>query len=131
MPPLQEVLYSSLLAPDQSTRVVGQIVTRARARNQQEGITGLLVFDGLRFCHHFEGAPPAVGALLDRLQADRRHVDLRVLYAGPLATRRYQRFEMGLAEVDDHEDLADLQALEGSAALAHFIALRSRFDISG
>src|SRR5215831_8497895 len=104
MQPLQEVLYISLLATDQSTTVVGQIVTLARARNLRDGITGLLVFDGMRFCQHFEGPPAAVQGLLARLEADRRHVELRVLYAGEIAQRRYQRFEMGLAEVDDHED---------------------------
>src|SRR5690349_7652586 len=131
MQPLREVLYISLLATDQSTTVVGQIVTLARARNVREGITGLLVFDGMRFCHHFEGSPEAVQDLLARLAADRRHVAQRVLYEGELAQRRYQRFEVGLAEVDEREDLLDVDALEGSAALEYFIALRSRFDISG
>ena len=73
----------------------------------------------------------AVQSLLTRLEADQRHVDLRVLYAGELGQRRYKRFEMGLAEVDDHEDLADVNTLDGRAALEYFIALRSRFDISG
>lgn len=131
MPPLREVLYFSLLATEQSTTVVGQIVTLARARNLRDGITGLLVFDGMRFCQHFEGPPGAVQALLARLEADPRHMALRVLYDGTLAQRRYQRFEMGLAEVDVHEDLVDVNALEGRAALEYFIALRSRFDISG
>ncbi|MBB3177161.1 BLUF domain-containing protein [Variovorax sp. Sphag1AA] len=131
MPPLREVLYISLLATDQSTTVVGQIVTLARARNLRDGITGLLVFDGMRFCQHLEGPPAAVQALLARLEADPRHVALRVLYDGVLAQRRYQRFEMGLAEVDVHEDLVDVDALDGRAALEYFIALRSRFDISG
>ncbi|MEJ8813660.1 BLUF domain-containing protein [Variovorax ureilyticus] len=131
MPPLREVLYISLLATDQSTTVVGQIVAVSRARNLRDGITGLLVFDGMRFCQHFEGPPEAVQALLARLAADPRHVELRVLYDGELTQRRYQRFEMGLADVDDREDLGDVNALRGIAALEYFIALRSRFDISG
>jgi len=128
---LQEILYCSRLAPDQSTTVVGHIVTQARARNAQEGITGLLVFDGLRFCQHLEGPPDPVISLMRRLAADRRHSDVRILYEGTLAKRRYQRFEVGLAEVEDHEDLADLHDLHGSEALERFIALRSRFDIAG
>jgi hypothetical protein len=127
----QEILYCSKLASDQSTTVVGHIVSQARARNVHEGITGLLVFDGLRFCQHLEGPPGPVMSLMRRLAADRRHSDIRVLYKGSLAQRRYQRFEMGLAEVDDNEDLADLHDLHGKAALDHFLALRSRFDIAG
>lgn len=127
---LQEILYSSLLAPDQPTTVVGQIVTRARARNAETGITGLLVFDGMRFCQHFEGPSEQVLSLMRRLQADPRHAEVRVLYEGSLLQRRYQRFEMGFAEVEEHDDLADVHALLGAEALQRFLALRPRFDIA-
>ncbi|MDM0031483.1 BLUF domain-containing protein [Variovorax sp. J22P271] len=131
MPELEEILYCSLLAPDQPTQIVGRIVTHARARNASEGITGLLVFDGMRFCQHFEGPPETVRALLARLEADRRHTELCVLHQGELAARRYQRFEMGLAEVEFQDDLADITLLQGDEALQRFIALRPRFDIGG
>lgn len=131
---LHEILYCSLLAPDQPTEVVGQIVTRARARNATEGITGLLVFDGMRFCQHFEGPRKQVLGLLNRLEADPRHTEMRVVYEGQLAERRYRHFEMGLAQTPDDEDIEDiaiLQRLDGAEALAHFLALRPRFDIAG
>jgi hypothetical protein len=131
MPELHEILYCSLLAPDQPTQVVGWIVTQARARNAHEGITGLLVFDGIRFCEHFEGPPESVKSLMARLEADRRHTDLRVLFESARAQRRYQRFEMGLAEVEEREDLADIHALNGAEALQRFLSLRPRFDIAG
>lgn len=128
---LQEILYTSLLAPQQPTAVVGKIVSRARVRNAQNGITGLLVFDGMRFCQHFEGAEDQVRSLMRLLQADPRHEAVRVLYEGPLQQRHYQRFELGFAEVEDHDDLADIDALNGAEALQRFLALRPRFDIAG
>ena len=131
MTELHEILYCSVLAPDQSPRVVGQIVAAARARNAQRGITGLLVFDGMRFCQHFEGPRAEVLRLMSRIDEDPRHAQVRVVYDGMLAQRRYQRFEMGLAEVEDGEDLASIQLLDGAGALTHFLALRPRFDISG
>jgi len=131
MTELHEILYCSLLAPDQPTEVVGKIVSQARSRNAKEEITGLLVFDGMRFCQHFEGPHKNVLRLLDRLEQDPRHVQIRVMYEGVLPQRRYQRFEMGLAQVEDSEDLADFEALDGAQALERFLALRSRFDISG
>lgn len=76
MTELHEILYCSLLAPDQPTEIVGQIVSRARARNATEGITGLLVFDGMRFCQHFEGPRRQVLGLLNRLEADPRHTQM-------------------------------------------------------
>jgi hypothetical protein len=128
---LREILYSSLLAPHQPTAVVGQIVSRARMRNAEKGITGLLVFDGLRFCQHFEGPEDQVSSLVRLLQTDPRHESMRVLYEGPVQQRHYHRFELGFAEVEDHDDLADIDALEGAEALQRFLALRPRFDISG
>ncbi|MGJ7510607.1 BLUF domain-containing protein [Variovorax sp. GT1P44] len=128
---LREILYSSLLAPHQPTAVVGQFVTRARLRNAENGITGLLVFDGMRFCQHFEGPAEQVAALMRLLEADRRHEEVNVLYEGPLQQRRYQRFELGFAEVDDHDDLADISVMRGAEALQRFLALRPRFDVSG
>jgi hypothetical protein len=131
MPELEEILYCSLLAADQPTHVVGRIVTRARSRNASAGITGLLVFDGMRFCEHIEGPAEPLRALWARLQADPRHTDLRVLHQGSVAARRYQRFEMGLAEVEFEDDLAGIAQLQGDEALHRFIALRPRFDIGG
>lgn len=128
---IHEVLYCSLLAPDQPPQVVGRIVSRARARNANEGITGLLVFDGQRFCQHVEGPREKVRSLMARLEADRRHTDLCVLFEGSLAKRRYQRFEIGLAQVEEREDLADMHSLQGAEALQRFLLLRPRFDIAG
>lgn len=131
MPELQQILYCSLLAPHQPPHIVGQIATRARARNAAAGITGLLVFDGMRFCQHFEGPPEPVRSLVARLAADPRHTAMTLLFDGGLAQRRYARFEIGLAEVEDRDDLADIQALQGAAALELFLALRPRFDVAG
>lgn len=131
MPELHQILYCSLLAPGQPPLVVGRIATSARARNATSGITGLLVFDGMRFCQHFEGPQDQVRSLMARLEADPRHTELVVLFEGSLAQRHYARFEIGLAEVEDRDDLADIQALRGSAALELFLALRPRFDVSG
>jgi hypothetical protein len=131
MSELRQLLYCSSLASDQPIHIVGQIVSHARARNEDEGITGLLVFDGIRFCQHLEGPADRVRALLQRLQSDPRHCGMTVRFEGPLTQRRYPRFDLGLAEVENGEELAELETLEGETALARFLALRPRFDVAG
>lgn len=131
MTDLHEILYCSVLADDQPPTVVGQIVAQARARNAARGITGLLVFDGMRFCQHIEGPRDAVLKLMSAMEMDVRHADLRVVYDGALLQRRYHRFDMGLADGDDVTGLAEIYALDGQVALDRFLALRSGFDISG
>jgi hypothetical protein len=129
--PLYEVLYCSTLAQDLPPTTVGAIVTRARARNAERGITGLLVFDGLRFCQHLEGPHDAIDALMHRIEQDPRHVDVRVAYEAPLASRRYTGFGMGLAESEGPYLMAGVHALDGEVALRHFLALLPSFDING
>ncbi|WP_145740767.1 MULTISPECIES: BLUF domain-containing protein [Variovorax] len=128
---LHEVFYCSMLTPDLPPATVGSIVTQARARNAQYGITGLLVFDGMRFCQHLEGPHGAVETLMRRIERDPRHTDIKVFRRGPLAARRYSGFGVGLAESEGPDLMAGIRALQGEAALAHFLALRPSFDING
>jgi hypothetical protein len=127
---LHEVFYCSMLTQDLPPATVGSIVTQARARNAQHSITGLLVFDGMRFCQHLEGPQGAVETLMERIAQDPRHTSVRVVYRGPLAARRYSGFGMGLAESEGPDLMAGVHALEGEAALKHFLALQPSFDIN-
>ncbi|AMM23988.1 BLUF domain-containing protein [Variovorax sp. PAMC 28711] len=131
MTELHEILYFSTLAPGQKPTVVGQIVSQARARNAGHDVTGLLVFDGQYFCQHIEGPRDQLSRLMDRIGHDARHCDIRVVYEGALAERRYQRFDMGFADVEGPTGVADLHRLDGAAALEHFLARRPHFDVSG
>ncbi|MGJ7505408.1 BLUF domain-containing protein [Variovorax sp. RHLX14] len=129
--PLYEVLYCSTLAQGLPPDTVGSIASRARMRNAERDITGLLVFDGMRFCQHLEGPPEAIDALMQQIESDPRHVGVRVVYQAPLAARRYSGFGMGLAECEGPDLMAGVHALDGEAALRHFLALVPSFDING
>lgn len=131
MAEFHEFLYCSVLAPDQPVSSASNILVQARSLNAQRQITGLLVFDGMRFCQHIEGPRVQVQDLMERIARDVRHIQVQIIYQGALAQRRYTRFDMGFAEPDEPDAIADLHLLDGPAALARFIALRPRFDISG
>ncbi len=131
MTEFHEILYFSTLSPGQIPTVVGQIVSQARARNAGHGITGLLIFDGQNFCQHIEGPRGELLRLMDRIGHDSRHSDIRVVHEGPLNERRYERFDMGFADVEGPTNMADLKTLDGAAALERFLALRPHFDVSG
>ena len=127
--PLYEFLYCSQLAESQTPSAVAQILARARPYNAANGITGLLVFDGQRFCQHLEGPRSLVVGLMSRISEDPRHEQIRVVYDGPLVQRRYQRFDMGFAQTEEPDDMAGIHTLDGPLALARFLELRPRFDI--
>jgi hypothetical protein len=129
-PAFYEILYSSRLAPAQSTSVVPRILATARANNARRQITGVLVFDGMRFCQHFEGPRIEVLKLIETIKADPRHTDVEVMHHGALWKQRYAHFSMGFAHSDDSEELASIEALDGELALARFTELLPGFDIA-
>jgi len=123
-PALYEVLYVSTIAPDQPLSVVAEIAGRARFVNAELDITGLLIFDGQRFCQQLEGPQKAVLKLIERIRNDPRHVNVEVLHHGPLAGRRFQQFTLAFSTVEDVDALARMEQLDGEAALAAFEAVR-------
>ncbi len=121
---LYEVLYVSTIAPDQPLSVVADIAGRARQANAALDITGLLIFDGQRFCQQLEGPQKTVLKLIERIRNDPRHINVEVLHHGPLAGRRFQSFSLAFSTVEDADALARLEQLDGASALAAFEAVR-------
>ena len=123
-PALYEVLYVSTLASNQPPNVVADIAGRARVVNAELDITGLLIFDGQRFCQQLEGPQKAVLKLIERIRNDSRHVNVEVIHHGPLAGRRFQQFSLAFSTLEDVEALARLEQLDGAGAVAAFVTLR-------
>ena len=79
---LYEVLYVSTLAPLHPPTVVAEIAARARHVNAELDVTGLLIFDGQRFCQQLEGPQKSVLKLIERIRNDPRHINVEVLHHG-------------------------------------------------
>lgn len=127
--PLHEVLYVSTLAPQSPIQVVAQIAIQARPANLAAGITGLLVFDGMRFCQQLEGPRKAVLALIECIREDDRHVDVEILHHAPLAERRFRRFSLGYVAVEEADVLARIENAGPEQAMAEFLALIPSLDL--
>lgn len=126
---LYEILYVSTIAADAPIRVVAEIAVKARATNQQLGITGLLIFDGMHFCQQLEGEEEEINALMEKIVGDPRHTDVYILHQGQLDKRRFMRFSLGFTSVEDIELLERMQQLKGQAAVDAFVNLLSSLDL--
>lgn len=122
-PPLYEILYVSTLSVDQPLSAIAAIAAQARHHNRNNGITGLLVFDGSRFCQQLEGPESAVRALMQRIRDDPRHLYVEVLHDAPLEQRRFQNFSLGFSTLEDENALEKLERLRGRVALEAFSRL--------
>lgn len=126
---LYEVLYVSSLAPDAPLSVIADIAGKARLHNAKHDITGLLIFDGLRFCQQLEGPQKPVLALIERIRTDPRHTEVEIFHHGPLATRRFRSFALGFTNVDDVDVLGRISLLDGQPGIDAFTELVTTIDL--
>ena len=114
------LLYVSELATGGAAEI-DQICRESRANNQRDRITGVLVFDGHAFCQFVEGSEPAIAALHDRLERDRRHRDMRVLQFGHSPwPRRFTSWRLGYAYAAEPAAIARIANHSGGDALTAF-----------
>lgn len=123
---LHRILRVSRIAPGISPEAVGAIFGVARRRNPALGVTGALVFDGECFAQLIEGERHVVRALAQRIGADPRHADLRVLFDGDDAEwPRLPHWSAGWAPPDGVPPL-----LQAPAPLGAFFELLVSCDLA-
>ena len=133
--PLYELIYVSSLAPDTPVSAVADITAKARVSNANTNITGLLVFDGQRFCQQLEGTQKEVLRLAERIAGDDRHTHMEVVHHGVIEQRRFKSFALAFCSEDGAggqvDTLARLEKLDGQAAVQAFDQLLSTLDLEG
>jgi hypothetical protein len=96
-----ELIFTSLGAADLGPQHTVGIVERARIRNRREGITGLMAFDGVRYCQLIEGEQTSVERLADVICRDSRHSEFAVLHRGTqTCPRRFPQWPLAFAMYD-------------------------------
>jgi len=73
----------------------------AQARNQREGVTGVLLYDNRHFFQWLEGPDDSVERIMGLIHLDRRHTDIKVLAKQTLPTRAFGNWSMKLAAAGD------------------------------
>jgi len=128
--PLYQLIYVSVIAPDAHPTCVADIIRTSRANNSLHGITGLLVFDGGRFCQYIEGAEDVVRRLSDAICEDPRHEQFIVLHEGPFdGPRLFSDWSMGYALSHEEGSLPGLALLRGLPAIAGLQGLIPVLDL--
>ncbi len=91
-----ELIYSSRVATDLELPEIYKILKQSQASNTLLHISGVLLFNTRYFLQTLEGEPQAVDALYQRIQADARHHDVRLICRQPLQARRWAQWSMAL-----------------------------------
>ena len=71
------IVYTSQLAAGEDYTAYGHICRMARQRNRLLAVSGVLLFDGQRFCQWLHGEPGATAGLMLSIGRDKRHVGVQ------------------------------------------------------
>lgn len=96
---LKTLTYVSRASLDITERDLVAILESARRRNSLEGITGLLIFNGVRFLQIIEGAEAAIDTLVSDLRRDSRHTSFEIQDERIVEARSFPEWSMQLVQV--------------------------------
>jgi hypothetical protein len=85
------------------------ILEQSRHNNALDGITGVLWSDGTHFLQAFEGPAESVRLMFERIRADGRHHDLRLLADRAIVAREFGNWNMIHRRATDAPDLYDVR----------------------
>jgi len=106
---MRQIIYRSIsTAPDaQAATAIPAIVRQAAPRNGIEGISGLLYAEGDSFLQVVEGTDEAIDDLLERLDNDDRHRNLRILVDREIDEREFGDWTMAFRDRRESVDAFD------------------------
>ena len=94
---LERLLYRSKATNTLGSLHLFNMLSEARAKNANMGITGHLLCTEEVFVQCIEGSPEQVESLWKSLQRDARHYDVALLARGPIQTRRFGDWSMAFS----------------------------------
>jgi len=96
-------VYTRQVAPNLGVDQVDDLARDAARFNLQAGVTGVLLFDGVRFLQYIEGPEDGVSVAYARIITATSHFDLREIAQGPVVGRGCPYWSMRWVPADQSE----------------------------
>ncbi len=93
------LIYASTIAETMTQDMLSNIMQTSVANNSLDGITGLLAYNDRFFWQLLDGPQKQVNQLYQRLIADDRHADVRLIYYNQLSSAAFCSWSMQLLEI--------------------------------
>lgn len=110
---MYRVIYSSVAAVSMPNEELERILTTARSANEEQDITGVLIYVDGTFLQVLEGEKAALGPVIGRIVCDRRHRHITFLHVDETDSRTLAQWRMAYLN-PNLEDLSDWASLEGT-----------------
>lgn len=101
------LIYVSSAAPDLSFDDLQALLEKARSKNQELGITGMLIHRGGNFIQYIEGDEEKVKSLYASICADRRHSGVILMAEGETKDRQFGEWAMDLRTAGKKSSFSD------------------------
>ena len=137
--PIHFVIYVSRATAPLTAEALTELHRQVREANRQAGISGCLLYQDGCFMQMLEGRFEVLRALIDRIRADARHGDFRLVIEGPAQRRVFRDWGMVLHDLSGasgdidftrwQKKRIDFFALADDARVCHaFITAYARCD---
>ncbi|AWI77486.1 diguanylate cyclase [Parazoarcus communis] len=105
------LLYVSRAVTPLSAEVLDALCNKAGENNRNLGISGCLVYQDGCFMQMLEGRREHITTVMERIRADERHRDIRIVIEGPAQRRIFPDWGMALRdlEIDNQPDFSGWQ----------------------
>ena len=107
---MKRMIYCSQSVRDVTPDELVALLTVSRRNNESVGVSGMLLYCSQSFLQMLEGEPAAVHVTYDRIAADDRHNNVRLLLDADVPSRMFPDWSMGFEHVDEDELALDLPA---------------------
>jgi hypothetical protein len=99
MPDLHAIVYVSTANHLLSAEELNHLLSRARLRNEQERVTGVLLYSHGNFMQYLEGSAVGVSTIYEVIKADRMHHGIVELLNEPIQTREFAEWSMAFRSI--------------------------------
>ncbi|MEH3045865.1 BLUF domain-containing protein [Sphingomonas adhaesiva] len=119
------IIYASRVSRPLASAELALLCEVATDRNLADGITGLFLFDGLRFLQAIEGEREAVEATMGRIARDVRHHEIDYVQRIHVGEREFPRWSMQMPS--DRTGTTFLETVKADVAQVRDPYLRAQF----
>jgi uncharacterized membrane protein (DUF373 family) len=107
-----QVSYISSATSPMTSSDLSRLLEECREYNAAHGVTGMLLYSNETFVQVLEGDDRVIDELLDRIEEDPRHTDIKLLSRRRIEKREYSGWNMSFKRLAD-KDLRGIKELPG------------------
>lgn len=92
--------YVSVATRDMSKDDLLDLLRECVRNNQEQQVTGMLLYRGGKFMQILEGPGPAVRKIFAGIERDKRHCSIIKIFEGPIEIRLFPQWTMGFRDLN-------------------------------